>query len=145
MRRSSPSGTASCQACKQSLPLCHRVVLIGTFDFAARQLLQKRRSYLFSILLPGQNTRAQTPGEQSMKISLTGYELLIHPRLNKGTAFSESERDAFGLHGLLPPHIGTMEQQRKRRKKGLDDETTPFKSIASCGISRIPTKRSSTH
>jgi malate dehydrogenase (oxaloacetate-decarboxylating) len=61
-----------------------------------------------------------------MKTNLTGYDLLIHPRLNKGTAFTENERDAFGLHGLLPPHIGTLEEQRKRRKKGLNDQATPI-------------------
>jgi malate dehydrogenase (oxaloacetate-decarboxylating) len=32
-----------------------------------------------------------------MKRNVTGYDLLIHPRLNKGTAFTDSERDAFGL------------------------------------------------
>ncbi|MGH7113991.1 MAG: NAD-dependent malic enzyme, partial [Stellaceae bacterium] len=29
--------------------------------------------------------------------------------------FTEAERDAFGLHGLLPPHIGTLEEQASRR------------------------------
>jgi malate dehydrogenase (oxaloacetate-decarboxylating) len=42
----------------------------------------------------------------------------------------ESERDAFGLHGLLPPHVGTLEQQRKRRKKGLDEEATPLQKYS---------------
>jgi malate dehydrogenase (oxaloacetate-decarboxylating) len=67
---------------------------------------------------------------KDMKTTLTGYDLLIHPRLNKGTAFTESERDAFGLHGLLPPHIGTMEEQRRRRKNGLDGETTPLQKYS---------------
>jgi malate dehydrogenase (oxaloacetate-decarboxylating) len=67
---------------------------------------------------------------KDMKTTLTGYDLLIHPRLNKGTAFTESERDAFGLHGLLPPHIGTMEEQQRRRKKGLDGETTPLQKYS---------------
>jgi malate dehydrogenase (oxaloacetate-decarboxylating) len=47
--------------------------------------------------------------------SLSGRELLSDPLLNKGTAFTEAERDAFGLHGLLPPHIGTLEEQVSRR------------------------------
>ena len=38
----------------------------------------------------------------------------------------KAERDAFVLHGLLPPHIGTLEDQRERRKKVLDAQTTGF-------------------
>jgi malate dehydrogenase (oxaloacetate-decarboxylating) len=65
-----------------------------------------------------------------MKTNLTGYDLLIHPRLNKGTAFSETERDMFALHGLLPPHVGTLEEQRKRRKQGLDEQATPLQKYS---------------
>lgn len=43
-----------------------------------------------------------------------GVELLHDPLLNKGTAFAESERDALGLRGLLPPRIATQEQQLER-------------------------------
>jgi len=57
---------------------------------------------------------------------LSGYELLLHPGLNKGTAFTEEERDAFHLHGLLPPHIGTLEDQCERRKHFLDLHPLPF-------------------
>ncbi len=53
------------------------------------------------------------------KTRLTGFELLNNSRFNKGTAFTEIERDGFGLHGLLPPHIGTLEEQRERRMKAL--------------------------
>ncbi len=60
----------------------------------------------------------------------TGYDLLNHPGLNKGTAFTAEERDVFGLHGLLPPHIGTLEDQRERRKKALDNEPTAFGKYA---------------
>jgi len=60
----------------------------------------------------------------------TGYDLLLHPGLNKGTAFTEEERTAFGLHGLLPPHIGTLEDQRARRKSALDNEPTAFGKYA---------------
>jgi malate dehydrogenase (oxaloacetate-decarboxylating) len=38
-------------------------------------------------------------------------DLLDTPLLNKGTAFSDTERTQFGLHGLLPPHVETLEEQ----------------------------------
>jgi malate dehydrogenase (oxaloacetate-decarboxylating)(NADP+) len=40
--------------------------------------------------------------------------LLRDPLLNKGTAFTESERAALGLRGLLPPCVLTMETQAQR-------------------------------
>jgi len=43
-----------------------------------------------------------------------GVELLRTPLLNKGTAFSEAERDLLGLRGLLPPLVRNMDQQLLR-------------------------------
>lgn len=43
-----------------------------------------------------------------------GLHLLHEPRWNRGTAFTEAERDALGLHGLLPPHVSTLEEQLAR-------------------------------
>lgn len=57
---------------------------------------------------------------------LTGHDLLNDPRLNKGTAFTEDERDRFALHGLLPPHVGTLADQVARRQRALRDISTPF-------------------
>ena len=53
------------------------------------------------------------------EVTVAGPELLRDPLLNKGTAFSESERDALGLHGLLPPHVGSLEGQIERRLKAF--------------------------
>ncbi len=61
-----------------------------------------------------------------MRTSLSGLALLMNPRLNKGTAFTEAERDAFALHGLLPPHVGTLEDQRERRMRVLDRRPLAF-------------------
>ena len=44
-----------------------------------------------------------------------GYQLLRDPRFNKGTAFTEAERRAYGLEGLLPPAVITLELQVARR------------------------------
>src|SRR5918999_1628204 len=40
-----------------------------------------------------------------------GKDLMSDPVLNKGTAFTEEERTEFGLHGLLPPVVESLEQQ----------------------------------
>lgn len=61
-----------------------------------------------------------------LRTHLSGYDLLLHPRLNKGTAFTHEERSTFRLHGLLPPHVGTLEEQRERRMKALAQQTTDF-------------------
>lgn len=41
----------------------------------------------------------------------SGKDLMSDPVLNKGTAFTEEERTEFGLHGLLPPVVETLEEQ----------------------------------
>lgn len=43
-----------------------------------------------------------------------GISLLRDPTLNKGTAFTEEEREALGLRGLLPPRVHTQEEQMRR-------------------------------
>ncbi len=46
---------------------------------------------------------------------LSGYQLLADARLNKGTAFTDDERETFGLHGLLPPTVTNIQEQITRR------------------------------
>ena len=55
---------------------------------------------------------------------LRGVELLDTPIWNKGTAFDEAERAAFGLQGLLPPHIESLEQQSIRAYEAFKTKTT---------------------
>src|SRR5260221_12596902 len=56
------------------------------------------------------------PNVKAEKIpaGLRGMDLLDTPLLNKGTAFSDQERSAFGLHGLLPPQVETLVEQSAR-------------------------------
>ena len=55
-----------------------------------------------------------------------GVEPLRYPALNKGTAFTLAERDALGLHGLLPPRICTMEEQIVRVMENLRRKQSPL-------------------
>lgn len=48
-----------------------------------------------------------------------GAALLRDPALNKGTAFTEEERDLLGLRGLLPPRVHTVEEQELRVLENL--------------------------
>ncbi|HEX6624680.1 MAG TPA: NAD-dependent malic enzyme [Pyrinomonadaceae bacterium] len=69
--------------------------------------------------------------EEALEVSLTGHLLLDNPLLNKGSAFPEEERRAFGLLGLLPPHPSTIEEQLVRtyenyRRKETDLERYIF-------------------
>ena len=63
------------------------------------------------------NSRPKTNDGKSLdevETSLSGYELLNEPLLNKGTAFTEAEQDKFDLHGLLPPHVSQLDYQVQR-------------------------------
>lgn len=53
---------------------------------------------------------------------MTAEQLLHDPLLNKGTAFSQKERDLFGLNGLLPPRILTIDEQKTRILKNFNSK-----------------------
>jgi malate dehydrogenase (oxaloacetate-decarboxylating) len=72
----------------------------------------------------------QTASHKAYQISLSGFDLINSPRLNKGTAFSDHERDVFGLHGLLPPHVGNLEDQIERRMQALREQPNAFHKYA---------------
>jgi len=59
-----------------------------------------------------------------------GYDLVNSPMLNKGTAFTEDERSQFRLHGLLPPHVGTLDEQVARRLRFMRGFATDFERYA---------------
>ena len=52
--------------------------------------------------------------EKVWETRLRGRTVLTDPRINKGTAFPTSERDALGLVGLLPPRVLTLDEQAAR-------------------------------
>src|SRR5499433_2229821 len=83
-----------------------------------------QRQDSLAVWLMGGSLRATQPTQRKLMVDealhkvetlLSGYELLNDPLLNKGTAFTEAERDAFDLHGLLPPHVAELDYQVQRR------------------------------
>jgi malate dehydrogenase (oxaloacetate-decarboxylating) len=53
-----------------------------------------------------------------------GRDLLENPLLNKGSAFTEEERRALGLLGLLPPHVSTPDEQLARSYGNFQHQTS---------------------
>jgi malate dehydrogenase (oxaloacetate-decarboxylating) len=76
-----------------------------------------RTSRLFSI-------ERDANGQKIMKVFVDGVALLRLPLINKGTGFTEEERVALGLDGLLPPIVNGLPQQVERVMLGYRDQPT---------------------
>ena len=55
--------------------------------------------------------KRQTTAKSQLRDLPSGMDLLERPELNKGTAFTKDERKKFGLDGLLPPQIQSLDEQ----------------------------------
>src|SRR5512139_2962890 len=62
-----------------------------------------------------------------------GLQLLRDPLLNRGTAFTERERDALGLRGLLPPHVLTQDEQAARALEHIRRQPTDLEKYIELG------------
>ncbi|MFI9247045.1 NAD-dependent malic enzyme [Streptomyces sp. NPDC053086] len=49
-----------------------------------------------------------------VRITARGRAVLADPRINRGTAFTETERRALDLVGLIPPHVLSQDEQAER-------------------------------
>jgi malate dehydrogenase (oxaloacetate-decarboxylating)(NADP+) len=62
-----------------------------------------------------------------------GLDILNDARLNKGTAFTHEERIHYGLQGLLPPRISTIEHQVERALANIrrqEDDIDKYLSLS---------------
>ena len=55
-----------------------------------------------------------------------GTDLLRHGMYSHGTAFTPEERTAFGLDGLLPAHVSTLDEQTRRAYQHIARKTDPL-------------------
>jgi malic enzyme len=63
-------------------------------------------------------------GQKYMAVSMKGQDILLNPVTNKGTGFSNRERDELDLHGLVPPSVCSMKQQLDRTYENFCNKTT---------------------
>ena len=80
------------------------------------------------------NAPAQAQPSSQPSNSPRGMALLRDPLLNKGTAFTEAERDALGLRGLLPAHVLSMDEQVTRfmtNLRGLPSDLEKYVALNS--------------
>lgn len=83
-------------------------------------------------------TRLTTTG--AIECDLHGFQILNSPLFNKGTAFTFEERKAFGLEGLLPPIVNTLEEQVDRAYQQLHYMKTPLSKNDFCTSMRQQNK-----
>lgn len=67
--------------------------------------------------------------EEPLEVIVRGTDILQEPLLNKGTAFSEEERDALGLRGLVPPKVVDIEEQVIRVLENYQKKTDPLEKF----------------
>lgn len=85
-----------------------------------------------------QATRLSVEGP--IECSLTGFQLLNSPLFNKGSAFTLEERAAFGLEGLLPAQVNTLNDQVERAYRQLCYLKTPLAKNDFCSSMRVQNK-----
>jgi len=63
-------------------------------------------------------------GQQYVAVSQKGKNLLFDSLTNKGTSFTQRERDELDLHGLLPPVVCSIKQQMERTYAAFSAKTS---------------------
>lgn len=88
--------------------------------------------------LKAKTTRLSIEGP--IECDLEGFQLLNSPIFNKGSAFTEEERKAFHLEGLLPSQINTLDEQVDRAYAQFKYLKTPLAQNDFCTSMRIQNK-----
>jgi malate dehydrogenase (oxaloacetate-decarboxylating) len=75
-------------------------------------------------MFPSPCASARSAEQRTGTTALSGQALLECPLLNKGSAFTEDERREFGLLGLLPAHVASLEEQLARTYENYSRKQT---------------------
>lgn len=67
--------------------------------------------------------------DEPLEVIVKGTDVLNEPLLNKGTAFSQEERTALGLRGLVPPKVVDIEEQVVRVLENYQRKTDPLEKF----------------
>ena len=70
--------------------------------------------------------KTDTSGHPYLEVALSDFNLIRDPFLNKGMAFDDAERHAFGLYGILPTHIASLDEQVTRSYNALLSKNSPL-------------------
>lgn len=68
-------------------------------------------------------------GEKYLAVPFTGQQLAEHPIYNKGSAFTELEREQLGLNGIFPRHNSTIAEQLIRVYENYSLKPTPIEKF----------------
>ena len=68
----------------------------------------------------------QQDGTLKIEVAKRGKELLWDALLNKGTAFSDEEREVFNIMGLLPAVVNSIDQQAERTFAAITRKPEPL-------------------
>lgn len=68
-------------------------------------------------------------GEKFIEVPYKGHDLVENPLFNKGSAFTEMEREQLDLYGIFPPQISTLELQLRRVYENYVNKSSPVEKF----------------
>src|SRR3989338_5468196 len=66
--------------------------------------------------------KTDAQGNAYLEVAVSEFSLVGNPVLNKGMGFTEEERAAFDLYGLVPPRLATLEEQSNRSYEAFSNK-----------------------
>jgi len=79
-----------------------------------------------------------------LPVTKRGKALLCDPMLNKGSGFPDSERDALGIRGLVPPQVVSIDDQVSRVMENFHRQASDLERYVQIETSTTATRPSTT-